>query len=318
MKVVLDTTYLARGHTGTGTYLRELVPALRALGVDVVEASNPRRGAPGSGSLRNALEDARWASLALRRERADLVHHPLPAHTPGARNVVTVHDLAFDTHPELFDRRFATWARFAHARAARRADAVVAVSHTTANEAMTRWGLPRERVVVAHPGPGQALRVPERTEPRHVLYVGDDEPRKNLGLLREAAKLFTTLPVRIAGRAGETVDAAALAELYAGAMALVHPSLDEGFGLVPLEAMTAGVPVVAVGTAAVHEVCGDAAVYVDPHDPAELAAALDRLYAEPELRADLVARGRARAAQFDWSDSARAHVEAYQRAMARD
>src|SRR5439155_20713225 len=125
---------------------------------------------------------------------ADLVHHPLPAHSPGVRNVVTVHDLAFDLHPELFDRRFALYARAAHARTARAADAVIAVSHTTANDAMTRWGLPRDKVVVAHHGPGQALKHVERGEPRHILYVGDAEPRKNLPLLHEAVARFGRLP----------------------------------------------------------------------------------------------------------------------------
>src|SRR4051794_19053836 len=177
VRVLLDTTYLARGHTGTGTYLRMLVPALRGLGVDVHEAANPRRGAPGEGSVRNALADRWWAEVELprlaRSLRADLIHHPLPARSPGVRTVVTVHDLAFEVHPELFARRFATWARIAHGRAARTADAVVAVSHTTANEAMTRWGLARERVVVAPHGPGQPLGGVTRRQPAHVLYVGD-------------------------------------------------------------------------------------------------------------------------------------------------
>jgi len=121
VRVLLDTTYLARGATGTGTYLRMLAPALRAQGVEVVEAVNPRRRPPGAGSIRNALADAWWARSELpRRARAlgaDLVHHPLPARSPGVPTVVTVHDLAFDLHPELFDRRFAAWARVAHARA---------------------------------------------------------------------------------------------------------------------------------------------------------------------------------------------------------
>jgi len=119
-RVLVDTTYLARGHTGTGTYVRQLLRALRALGVEVGEASNPRRRPPGTGSLRNAAADAWWARVELprlaRRGGYDLVHHPLPAHSPGVRNVVTVHDLAFDVHPELFARGFATWARIAHAR----------------------------------------------------------------------------------------------------------------------------------------------------------------------------------------------------------
>src|SRR5207244_3744997 len=97
----------------------------------------------------------------------DLVHHPLPAHSAGVRNVVTVHDLAFDLHPELFARGFATHARLTHARAARRPDAAVAVSHPTANDALTRCGLPSSRLGVARrrlPVPGPA-RSPRRLSP---------------------------------------------------------------------------------------------------------------------------------------------------------
>ena len=304
MRVVVDTTYLARGHTGTGTYVRNLVPALRAQGVEVIEAANPQRRAPGSGSLRNALEDARWTKQALRRFGADLVHHPLPAHTPGVRNVVTVHDLAFDLHPELFDARFASWARVAPARAARAAAAVIAVSHTTANDALTRWGLHRDRVNVAHHGPGQPLRAVDRAEPRHVLYVGDDEPRKNLTLLHEAMTRFTALPLR---RATPQDD---LADLHAHALALVHPAIHEGFGLTALEALAAGTPVIAYPSLAVREVCGAAARYATT--AGEIATHLEDLLKAP----DPPERLKAHAAHYSWEKCAREHVRAYTLALA--
>jgi glycosyltransferase involved in cell wall biosynthesis len=148
--------------------------------------------------------------------------------------------------------------------------------------------------------------------PRHILYVGDDEPRKNLALLR-AADL--PLPVCHAGPGGEPVDPPALAALYAQALVLVHPSVHEGFGLTPLEAMTAGVPVVAVRNRAVAEVCGDAVVYVDAEDPTQLEQAVRRLHDDPAHRADVAARGRERARQFSWDASAAAHLEAYRRAL---
>jgi glycosyltransferase involved in cell wall biosynthesis len=306
-RVLVDTTYAARGHTGTGTYLRQLLRALRALGVEAGEASNPRRRPPGSGSLRNAAADLWWARVELprlaRRGGYDLVHHPLPACSPGVRNVITVHDLAFDVHPELFDARFATWARVAHARAARAADAVVAVSHTTANDALTRWGLHGARVVVAHHGPGQPLGPIERRAPRHVLYVGDDEPRKNLPLLEDAVARFGALPLRRA-RPGDD-----LAALHAEALALVHPALHEGFGLTALEALAAGTPVVAYPSLAVREVCGPAALYAS--DAAGIAAHLRRLHGEPGWSARLSERGKSHAARYSWEQCAREHLRAY-------
>ncbi|HEU4977419.1 MAG TPA: glycosyltransferase, partial [Solirubrobacteraceae bacterium] len=249
----------------------------------------------------------------------DVVHHPLPAFAPraGVAQVITVHDLAFATHPAGFDARFARWARRAHRAAARRADAVICVSETTAQQVRERWHVSAERIVVAHHGPGQPLPPVRPRAPEHVLYVGDDEPRKNLVLLRDAAERFTALPLRVAGSAGEAVGPAELAALYAGALALVQPSVAEGFGLAPLEAMALGVPVVAVRAPATEEVCGDAALYVGAGDPAELAATLGRLRADPGLRAERAARGRERAALFDWQASARAHVEAYEKALSR-
>jgi glycosyltransferase involved in cell wall biosynthesis len=307
VRVLLDTTYLARGHTGTGTYVRQLARALRALGVDVVEAANPRRRPPGDGSLRNAAADAWWARVELPRRaaehRADVVHHPLPAHSPGVRNVITVHDLAFDLHPELFAARFAAYARVAHARAARAADAVVAVSHTTANDALTRWGLHGDNVVVARHGPGQPLGPVERRPPRHVLYVGDDEPRKNLPLLEDAMRRFGALPLR-RPRPGED-----LAALHAEALALIHPAVHEGFGLTALEALAAGTPVVAYPSLAVREVCGAAALYAA--DAEGLAAHLRRLHAEPDRAADLSKGGKTHAARYSWEHCAREHLKAY-------
>ncbi len=340
MRVLLDTTFALRGHTGTGVYLTRLAEALDRIGVDVVEARNDGRRAPGGGLRRSALNagaDEWWTTVELPRRahqaRADVVHHPLPAHSRlrGIPQVVTVHDLAFERVPEGFDARFRTWARVAHRAATRRAQSVVAVSRTTAQDVMARWGIARERIVVARHGPGQE---PDATPPReaavrHLLYVGDDEPRKNLGLLLAAYRLYREqslragtdpLPLVLAGTAtaadeGVVVvqrpESDALARLYSGAAALVHPALYEGFGLTPLEAMSAGVPVVAACSPGVVEVCGDATVLVDPRDAPALAATLVRVTQDAALRRDLTERGRRRAAEFSWARSARAHVDAY-------
>jgi glycosyltransferase involved in cell wall biosynthesis len=361
MCVLLDTTYTLRGPSGTAVYVERLASALRAAGVEVVEAANHRRRAPaggGVGSVRNLAEDWRWTQVELpRRARevgADVLHHPLPALSRRApcAQVVTIHDLAFTMHPDLFDARFARWAGRAHRRAARGADAVVCVSEATAALAQERWGL--GGVVVAPHGPGQELPAVPPRPPEWVLYVGDDEPRKNLDLLLAAHEEWGELPLVLAGgaaaRAGDgragsarragaaggdavgegwaagdgraaivlgelAPDRARLAELFAGALALVHPSVHEGFGLTPLEAMAAGVPVVAVGGKAVEEVCGDAALYVDARDPQELAATLAALQADPERRATFAARGRERAAAFTWEASAQRHLAAYERAV---
>jgi glycosyltransferase involved in cell wall biosynthesis len=105
-----------------------------------------------------------------------------------------------------------------------------------------------------------------------------------------------------------------LTELLLGALALVHPSPYEGFGLTLLEAMGAGVPVLAVRTRSAEEVCGGAALLVEP---GELASALARLQADRDLRERLAAEGRERAAAFSWENSARRHEDAYRLALER-
>lgn len=330
MRVLIDTTFARRGPGGTAVYVDRLMEALQPLGVEVVEAANPHRRAPGGGAARSAANlaaDRRWELLELprraREANVDVVHHPLPAIARTTiPQVVTVHDLAFERLPEHFDAGFRRWASHAHRRAARRAAAVVAVSETTARDAMARWGVAPERIVVARHGPGQAAAPadpspapPAGREPRHFLYVGDDEPRKDLATLREAHRLAPVLPLVVAGSAGEPASPEQLAALYAGAAALVHPALYEGFGLTALEAMAAGTPVVAARSPGLAETCGDAALYVTPGDPIALAQALRRVAAEPDLRAELRRKGFARVTQFSWASSARAHVNAYTLAL---
>jgi glycosyltransferase involved in cell wall biosynthesis len=354
VRVLLDTTFASRGHSGTAVYLEHLVDALARADVEVVAARNERRAAPAGGGVRsgaNLAADLRWATIELpRRARAagaEVLHHPLPARAFGRATipqVVTVHDLAYVHLPGAFDPRFRRYALLAHRAAALRATVVIAVSEATADDVHVEWGVPRERIVVARHGPGQEPgdRHPRPAAPRHFLYVGDDEPRKNVRLLlagyaRYRAALAAAhgghpsppapLPLVLAGTASAVgtpgvehaprPSADALAALYADAAALVHPSLHEGFGLTPLEAMSAGTPVIAARSAGVEEVCGDAALYVGAFDAAALADCLAALAVDVGLRRDLSERGRRRAAEFSWARSARAHVAAYALAISR-
>jgi glycosyltransferase involved in cell wall biosynthesis len=333
--VLLDTTYAARApHSGTAVYLNAIRDALDA--VELIPASNPARRPPaggGAGSVLNLLADLRFAALQLPRlardSRAALIHHPLPAYTPRAPvpQVVTVHDLAFERLPACFDRGFRTYAHLAHRAAARRAAAVICVSQTTAADVRELWGVAPERIVVAPHGPGQELPPVARRAPKHFLYVGDDEPRKNLATLLAAYRSYREtarkpLELVLAGSAASEAAGvrvvsrptpATLAELYAAAVALVHPSLYEGFGMTALEAMRAGVPV--IGTLAIEEVCGDAARYADPASARELATAMAEVAASPDIQAQMAERGRTQAAKFSWAVCARVHVDAYSLAL---
>jgi glycosyltransferase involved in cell wall biosynthesis len=336
MRVLIDTSYVSRGHSGTAVYVERLLEALgREDGVEVVEASQSRRfrrgrSGPGWNPLRsaaNALLDQAWLQVGLpmaaRESRADVVHHPLPAHSRRIRcaQVATVHDVAFERVPRAYGRAWRLFARRQYRRAGRLSEALVAVSEATARDVVELLGADRSRVVVAHHGPGQALpRVEREPEPRHFLYLGDAESRKDvLPLVTAFASGDWALPLVLAGGSsrlahGEHVHAEPdpsperLAELLAGAAALVHPASYEGFGLTLVEAMAAGVPVVARRTPSSEEVCGDAALLFDGLSFKE---PLERIADDPELRERLSAAGRERAARFSWENSARRHRAAY-------
>lgn len=347
MRVLIDTSFAGRGPSGTAVYIECLTTALRArANVDVIETRGRRRPQPGrtrtqgravwSGA--NALLDVVWLQVSLRRQarraRADVVHHPLPAsmwRAPCAQ-VITVHDLAFEHHPEGFGRVWRRLARRRHRIAARRADAVICVSYAAAADAVEILGADPGAIVVAPHGPGQALPAPtpRAGEPRHFLYVGDDEPRKQVPALLEAHRRYAAgrsdpLPLVLAGASARRAngqpliigesrpDPARLRELLAGAAALVHPSADEGFGLTLAEAMAAGVAVLAVRNPGTQELCGAAALLVAPE---ELAEGMARMHDERELRAELARLGRERAERLSWDDSAHLHEQAYARAIA--
>ncbi len=299
MKVCVDASYVRRGPSGTGVYVERLIEALRGIGVDV----RPVARRPGRYL---SPVDLAWTHVELpRRARGcDLLHHPLPAFSRGfsGPQVVTVHDLAFLRVPDCFDARFRAVAAVRHRAAVRAADAVIAVSEATAADVRSRWGV---SPVVALHGPGQAIP-PNRGEARHFLYVGDEEPRKNLARLREAVRRAPLPLVEARG-----VSAEELADLHRHAAALVIPSLHEGFGLPALEAMHAGTPVLAARTAGLVEVCGDAARYCDPRDVDSIATALNELATVPPLREELRRRGLRRAAGFSWRRSAEQHLRAY-------
>ena len=268
-----------------------------------------------------------------------MIHHALPAAAPrsGApAQVVTLHDLAFERLPEAFDPRFRAFARRAHRAAARRADAVVCVSRTTATDAVALWGVPPERIVVAPHGPGQeppprpdptapsrAISCTSATTSRARTSTCSSPPTRAFAprpAVRGPPPLVLAGGARAAGdgvRVEPDPSPARLAELYAEALALVHPALHEGFGMTALEAMHVGVPVLAARSPGVVETCAEAARVLRSSRPGGAGSALARLAGDEAERRELGRRGRERASAFSWERSARAHVEAYTLALER-
>ena len=307
--------YLPPAAPGSGEGLpSEVVPAYRLARTLPARLAAMSLAAARPGPIRRALA------------AADLVHYPLtiripPLEVPG---VVTLHDLQHLDLPALFPRAERAFRALAYHRSARSAAIVVCPSAFVAGRAVTLLGLDPGAVRVVHHGIDHDRFSPDGG-PREefVLYPARRWPHKNhLVLFEDFAQLrrarprlrlvltgggrFEALPAGVEARgivAGEE-----LVSLYRRASALVFPSLYEGFGQPPLEAMACGCPVASSNAASLPEVCGDAARLFTPGDPHAIAAALEEVLADP---APWSARGLARAAAFTWTRSAAAHEALY-------
>jgi len=289
-----------------------------------------------------------WPTIEHWTGAVDVVHSPNfiapPARVPV---IVSVHDMAFAHSPELC-RPEARQLTPLLQRALERGATVHTGSDFVAAEIRAFFDLPPERVVrvysgiATHSGNGDATAGQRIAGgERYVIAIGTIEPRKNLpGLVRAFDQIATHDDVRLVIVGGDgwgtaPFDAALAAspfaarvrrlgyvserdrlDLLAGATVLAYPSLYEGFGHPPFEAMAAGVPVVTTTAGSLPEVVGEAALFVPPGDDDALATALERVLRDDALRADLVARGRIRARAFPWSTAIDGFVDLYRQVAA--
>ncbi|HVC19384.1 MAG TPA: glycosyltransferase family 1 protein [Vicinamibacterales bacterium] len=271
-------------------------------------------------------------------------HYVLPPLVP-CRSVVTIHDCIHLMFPQYLPGRFAYYyARAQLLAASRRADRILTVSETSKRDIVRLLGVPAGKITVIYnaiddrfwlePTAEQMHRVRERYQLHDpfVLYAGTVKPHKNIDRLIDAFALVhargldrLTLIVigddvsRYAGLRRKVLryklhkqirflgfqPQDTLAVLYRLASVFVFPSLYEGFGLPPVEAMASGTPVVTSNISSLAEVAGDAALLVDPYDPEAIAEGIQRAVEDQTLRATLTARGLARARSFSWEQSVR-------------
>jgi glycosyltransferase involved in cell wall biosynthesis len=288
-----------------------------------------------------------------RQARADLTHYPANVGNlfGGIRSIVTVHDLSFIRHPSWYTLGRSAYYRSVVSRSTRTAARIIADSTATADDLINLLGVSALRIDVIPLGVSEAYTPQSAAQQKAVrekyslpeaffLFVGTLEPRKNVIRIiqgwagrAQAAKL----PLVIAGRDGWKVgpihQAANqyndtgkihfpgfiaeedLPALLSAAKMLVWPSLWEGFGLLPLESMACGTPVVTSNSSSLPEVVGDAALTVDPYDADAIGEAMLRLASDEKLYKNLRERGLSRAKEFTWKRTAELTCDAYRRAM---
>ncbi|CAD5373972.1 Glycosyl transferase group 1 [Rubrivivax sp. A210] len=275
------------------------------------------------------------------REAPDIVHETYywgsPLRDPRARRVLTVYDMIHERFPQHFAPDEPTAA--AKRRAVAEADHVICISHCTKRDLMALLDVPEHKVSVTHlsadmkppPEPPRPDRAP------YILYVGDRGGYKNfLGVVAAVGASPALRSLRLAcfgggdlkpeewaaiDRAGiererivqQHGDDTALARLYAGAEVFVYPSLYEGFGIPPLEAMRCDCPVACSNTSSIPEVVGDAAQGFDPADTDSIRQALEAVAGVPSRQAELVARGREQLQKFSWERCAAETLDVYRR-----
>jgi len=336
-------TLVPRISGGSETYARELVRALGRVGAHSYRTFLPTIASDVDGLPSEVVTEYRASTSTTGRVAAmaaglvhgrklrgrlsalDVVHFPLTVMIPRVTDlpaVTTVLDLQHEFLPEFFSRAELAYRRGVYGRSIRESRLVITISEHAARAVIERYELPEDRVRAIHLGldhetftPGTATREP------FLVYPARAWPHKNherlftaFGRLRQR---HPELKLVLTAYEGPTppgvttvghVSRDELVRLYRSAAGLVFPSLYEGFGQPPLEAMACGCPVASSNAASLPEVCGDAARLFDPTSVDEIVVAVEEILSEPDVWA---ARGMARASAFSWELTAHAHDAAY-------
>jgi glycosyltransferase involved in cell wall biosynthesis len=279
---------------------------------------------------------------------ADLYHFPNFIRPPlsRGRSVVTIHDVAFLRYPETIEERNYRYLTRCMERTVKDADAIIAVSRFTADEIAELLEVPRDRLYVVHEGLDESMQPASETavdrmrqtlglDRPYLLTVGTLEPRKNLLFLMDVWEQLTGFDgdLVIAGMPGwkhgpilERIQCSLRADrirylqfvkdrhlpaLYSGAELFVYPSLYEGFGFPPLEAMACGTAVVSSAGGSLPEVLGGAAMVLDTFDIDLWTKTLQDSFDDAERKSALVEQGVRRASGFNWAEAARGTWDVY-------
>lgn len=295
--------------------------------------------------------------VEIRRSGPDLVHYPsfnMPL-INNKPVVATIHDLVYYLDPDACPNKFAHYyARFMFNRAVRISMKIITDSEYVKNDIVKHLGVRPDKIEVIHLGVDELYKpqtdddllndVKKRYNIRdeYIFYAGNHHPRKNLLRLVQAYsriknkdKYRLVLTGKIDPRRAElyqtvrdlgmdkrvhfigSVPEQDLPALYSMATLFVFPSLNEGFGLPPLEAMACGTPVITSNVTSLPEVVGDAAIMADPMDVESLADNIDKVLGSLDLRSELREKGLKRASLFKWEEAARRTLKVYEEVLNR-
>lgn len=313
-----------------------------------------RNHVPFAYALRRCMQSHQFVRRT-QHQRFDVYHEPgaLPLPFDGP-TVLTVHDLAWIRYPQMHPLKRVQAMNKYFEPGLRRAALILTDSEFIKRELMDVFGVQSERIQsvplgvepMFHPQSAEEtqslLTRHDLIHGQYLLTVGTLEPRKNLQTALHAYMLLPQqirkrFPLVLAGMKGWHMSAleqqiaplvaageirqlgylprTELAMVVAGALALIYPSIYEGFGLPPLEAMACGVPVIASGISSLPEVVGDAGLLIDPHDTEAMAQAMQKLVMDPESWLHLSQKALARSTQFSWSKCVEQTIDAYRQVL---
>lgn len=248
-------------------------------------------------------------------------------------NIVSILDLSFHLHPEWFSKQFSTLYNFFIPKAAVRARQIITISESSKNDIVKYYKIDPGKIDIVYPSVSNEFTTTneapyKNSYGKYVLAVSSLDPRKNfIGLIKafkscnlrdtkllivgSEHKVFANSDIRSEVTGDDNivftgyVTDSELVNLYRNALVFAYPSFFEGFGIPPLEAMACGCPTLVSNTTSLPEVCGDASIYVNPHDINSIRGGLTDIIGNNVLRNELVAKGYERVAKFSWMESAR-------------
>jgi glycosyltransferase involved in cell wall biosynthesis len=295
-----------------------------------------------SGYIRNGINTALSTIMLKPRKDVGIFHETYFSRADirprSAKRLVTVYDMIHEKFPQYFYKRNNFQKIKAHA--VHRADHIICISENTRRDLIGVLGIPEKKISVVYLGYSFSSIKPKSHKKSFILYVGPRDGYKNYGLMLRAyassKPLRNDFSIICFGGGNATpreraliaslnlpsdsvkfmgADDSVLAGLYASAKAFVYPSLYEGFGIPPLEAMAFGCPVICANTSSIPEVVGDAAELFDPASESELQAAIEKVVFSPGYAAQLVLKGYERIKLFSWEKCAQDTLAVYKKVL---